>query len=122
MMDFVDLVKFIRTEYKMEDKACVTFGGSYGGMLSAWLRQKYPHVFQGALSASAPTLYFKGAPSAPEEAFGDICTEDFRKQLDKSPELIRESFEIMMDAKTRNDTWAQLDEIFNTCAPRIQSD
>jgi hypothetical protein len=42
MEDFVDLVKFIREDYDMEDKACVTFGGSYGGMLSAWLRQKYP--------------------------------------------------------------------------------
>ena len=45
MMDYVELVKFVRTEYNMEDKACVVFGGSYGGMLAAWLRQKFPHVF-----------------------------------------------------------------------------
>lgn len=58
---------------------------------------------------SAPILYFKDAPSAPEEAFGDICTEDFRSQLEKSPILIRESFEMLYDMKTRPDTWAELD-------------
>jgi len=31
--------------------------------------------------------------------------------------LIRESFEMMYDMKTREDTWAQLDSIFNTCTP-----
>ena len=64
-MDYNELIKFIRTEYEMEDKACVVFGGSYGGILATWLRMKYPHVFQGALAASAPFLYFEYAPSAP---------------------------------------------------------
>ena len=72
MEDYVDLVAFIRTEYNMADKACITFGGSYGGMLSAWLRMKYPHVFQGALAASAPFLSFRGAPSAPLDGFDKI--------------------------------------------------
>lgn len=64
---------------------------------------------------SAPILYFKGAPSAPEDEFGAIATEDFRAQLDKAPVLIRESFEYMIDMKTREDTWAELDSIFHTC-------
>jgi pimeloyl-ACP methyl ester carboxylesterase len=108
MMDYVDLIKFIRQDYNMEDRACIVFGGSYGGMLAAWLRMKFPSVFQGALAASAPFLYFKDAPSAPEYGFGEICTEDFRTQLDKSPDLIRESWNMMMDMKTRQDTWDQL--------------
>ena len=45
MMDYVDLIKYVRTEYEMEDKACIVFGGSYGGMLAAWLRIKFPHTF-----------------------------------------------------------------------------
>ena len=98
MMDYVELVKFVRTEYEMEDKACVVFGGSYGGMLAAWLRFKFPQTFQGALAASAPFLYFKNAPSAPEYAYAEIATQDFRSQLDKSPELIKESFTSMMNS------------------------
>jgi len=35
--------------------------------------------------------------------------------MEKSPVLIRETFEVMMDMKTRSDTWAELDRIFNTC-------
>ena len=115
MMDFVELVKFVRTEYSVEDKACVVFGGSYGGMLAAWLRMKHPQTFQGALAASAPFLYFKDAPSAPEYAYSDIATTDFATELNKSPELIKETFTNMM--ASTEEKWAEMSEIFNTCTP-----
>jgi pimeloyl-ACP methyl ester carboxylesterase len=77
MMDYVDLIKYIKVKYNAQDKAVITFGGSYGGMLAAWLRMKFPHVFQGALAASAPLVYFKDSKTAPEDEFSMIATRDF---------------------------------------------
>jgi len=58
MKDYVKLIEKVRAEHDAQDKAVIVFGGSYGGMLAAWLRMKYPQTFQGALAASAPTVYF----------------------------------------------------------------
>ena len=45
MMDYVDLIKFLKVDKNMEDRAVIVGGGSYGGMLAAWLRMKYPQWF-----------------------------------------------------------------------------
>jgi lysosomal Pro-X carboxypeptidase len=42
MNDFADLIKEIKYSQGMKDRAVIVGGGSYGGMLSAWMRMKYP--------------------------------------------------------------------------------
>lgn len=53
----------------------VAFGGSYGGMLSAWLRIKYPASVVGAIASSAPIWQFKDL--TPCENFYRIVTNVF---------------------------------------------
>jgi len=61
MEDYVALlVKLKQDDPTLKDRATILFGGSYGGMLAAWMRMKYPHMFQGALASSAPVLWFRG--------------------------------------------------------------
>jgi len=44
LMDYVELIKTLKVSYGAEGKAVIAFGGSYGGMLAAWMRMKHPHV------------------------------------------------------------------------------
>lgn len=58
MADFAKLIIYLRQKYKVGgDVKLITFGGSYGGQLAAYMRMRYPNLVDGALSASAP-LYW----------------------------------------------------------------
>ena len=52
LADYVDLITSLRnTMDGAAESPVVAFGGSYGGMLAAWIRTKYPHIVQVILSA-----------------------------------------------------------------------
>lgn len=103
MMDYVDFMLNFKTEQGLEDRAVIVGGGSYGGMLSAWLRMKYPHVFQGALAASAPILFFDGYVDP--NAYDDIATNDYRKADAECPGWIKEGFNQLADLRDQADSY-----------------
>ena len=51
------------------DAPVFAFGSPYSGMLSGWLRIKFPHVFAGLVASSAPIRMFKGL--VPSSAYSD---------------------------------------------------
>ena len=89
-MDYVEFMLDFKTERGLQDRAVIVGGGSYGGMISAWIRMKYPHVFQGALAASAPILFFDGYVSP--NAYDDIATDDYRLVGEYCPGMIKNGF------------------------------
>lgn len=51
LADYARLISFLNPG---NVRPVVAFGGSYGGMLSSWMRMKYPSSVAGAIAASAP--------------------------------------------------------------------
>lgn len=81
LADYVLLIDYLQNDksYPANSNSrnpVIAFGGSYGGMLSAWLRMKYPASVIGAIAASAPILQFQGL--VPCENFNRIITSVFR--------------------------------------------
>ena len=75
-MDYVKLIKSIKEGNTNYAKSPVfAFGGSYGGMLAAWIRMKYPHIIQGAHASSAPFMFFPGSVSP--YAYNELVTRSF---------------------------------------------
>lgn len=53
-----DYAQLLVERVNLNQRPVIVFGGSYGGMLAAWFRIKYPHLVLGAIAASAPILQF----------------------------------------------------------------
>lgn len=86
-MDYVELLKSVKTNNSANGRPVIAFGGSYGGMLAAWMRMKYPHVIEGALASSAPILFFKGSVSP--YAYNQVATSSFALSSPACPKNIR---------------------------------
>jgi lysosomal Pro-X carboxypeptidase len=77
LADYASLLHALKLELGAADSPVISFGGSYGGMLSYWFRQKYPGSVDGAIAASAPVLAFKGQRHAyASETFWAVVTRD----------------------------------------------
>ena len=100
----------------------VAFGGSYGGMLAAWMRIKYPGSVVGAIAASAPVLAFPGmSPKFDTETYWGVVTRDAAASSSSSnpktpgcDNLIRRAFAEIFAPSTSIE---ELASIFRLCTP-----
>ncbi|KAI4327302.1 hypothetical protein L6164_019779 [Bauhinia variegata] len=113
LADFAVLITDLKKNMSAEDSPVVLFGGSYGGMLAAWMRLKYPHIAIGALAASAPILQFENI--VPLEIFYDIVSNDFKRESSSCFSYIKQSWNELTSKGQTNDGLMQLTKTFHLC-------
>lgn len=91
----------------------IAFGGSYGGMLAAWMRIKYPHIIAGAIAASAPVVQFTGYTSC--DAFSKIVTNVFENSGHQCTYCIKNSWSFLRELATTEIGRRNLNTIFKFC-------
>ena len=99
----------------------ILFGGSYGGMLAAWMRYKHPATFAGAIAASAPLATFSGTtPAYDPETYWRVVTADASAAHGAAPACaanVRAAFAAIYDAAQTPAGLANLSTTFQLCAP-----
>lgn len=94
------------------DVKWIAFGGSYPGSLAAWLRQQYPHLVAGAMSASGPLLAVLDFHDYYRVIVEDLEVLHSRECVDSVSNGIQQ----LEDALT-NLTSVDLNSLFNLCDP-----
>ncbi|KAM4682289.1 lysosomal Pro-X carboxypeptidase isoform 1-T1 [Amazona ochrocephala] len=116
LADFAVLIEYLKTTTAgARYSPVIAIGGSYGGMLAAWFRMKYPHVVVGALAASAPIWQF--GDLVPCGTYFSIVTNDFRKSGTGCAESIRNSWNAINNLSLTDAGLQWLSNTFLLCSP-----
>ncbi|KAK1263822.1 putative serine protease EDA2 [Acorus gramineus] len=90
LADYATLIIDLKKNLSAESSPVIVGGGSYGGMLAAWFRLKYPHVAAGAIASSSPILGLEGIASP--YSFNNIITNDFKAESENCYRVIKSSW------------------------------
>jgi len=130
LADFAVFIDFIKKEFKAADSKVVTFGGSYSGSLSAWMRQKYPNLVDISYASSAPVFakldfpeYFKVVT----ESLGSTCasrlTQAYRKiesLMETDPSKVLNDFKACSNPVTALDKATFFEALSDSVAGVVQ--
>lgn len=109
LWDFADIIEQIKP---MNSTPVIVFGGSYGGMLSAYFRVKYPHIVDGAIASSAPVLMPLDVDGT---SYSRISSQDYF-DVDRDCEgNIHNAFLILDNFIDRPNVYTALENIFRPC-------
>jgi len=116
LADYAVFINYLKVSLNATDCPVITFGGSYGGMLSAYMRFKYPNLVTGSIAASAPIYLLTS--DLDRGFFWKGVTEDFAAATPFCEGEIRKAFMTMaaMNA-TGMPGWNSLSKTFSLCKP-----
>ncbi|OQR93179.1 lysosomal Pro-X carboxypeptidase [Thraustotheca clavata] len=121
LADYATLIQTFQVDNQV-DVPVVAFGGSYGGMLAAWFRMKYPSVIAGSIAASAPILGFpRGYPGHFHgEKYWQVVTHDAKPEAGSAPACegnVRATWPVLFGFGNSSIGRNKLSEIFQLCTP-----
>lgn len=119
LADYAALVSALKLQLNASESRVIAFGGSYGGMLSAYMRFRYPNVVSGSIAASAPILSVVG--DAPRDSFFQHVTADFKKIENCYDNVIASFYQIASLAATGTAGYEKLSSVFRLC-PSLRSE
>jgi lysosomal Pro-X carboxypeptidase len=113
LADLVAAINFLKSRY--DSQQVVAVGGSYGGMLTAWLQQQHPDLITAAWASSAPLLGFASVLESVnhQSAIYQLIEGDYEPSCATT---IGKAF-LHMLANQTND---EIRQILNLCPNKIQ--
>uniref|UniRef100_A0A0E0MCM6 Lysosomal Pro-X carboxypeptidase n=1 Tax=Oryza punctata TaxID=4537 RepID=A0A0E0MCM6_ORYPU len=119
LADFAEVILSLKANLTACKAPVVLFGGSYGGMLAAWMRIKYPHIVMGAVASSAPILGLNGLSDP--YSFFDTISNDFKSESKHCYDVLRNSWSEIDKALSTHAGRARLNHTFNMCKGNVDS-
>ncbi|XP_047447664.1 dipeptidyl peptidase 2 [Mugil cephalus] len=114
LADYAVMITELKRQLAAADCPVIVFGGSYGGMLSVYMRLKYPNIVAGALAASAPILSTAGLGDS-KQFFRDV-TSDFENVAVECRDAVRGAFHQLRELAERAD-YSGIQSGFALCKP-----
>eukprot|EP00026_Physarum_polycephalum_P008261 Phypoly_transcript_08342.p1 GENE.Phypoly_transcript_08342~~Phypoly_transcript_08342.p1 ORF type:complete len:486 (+),score=73.44 Phypoly_transcript_08342:64-1521(+) len=118
LADAANFRQFIADKYNAHTNQFITFGGSYAGELSGWMRVKFPHLIDASVASSGPVnaevdFYQYLAVVADSLAFygNEMCVSNIATATQKIQALTQTASGL-----------TSLSSMFDTCAPITQQD
>ncbi|KAM6944024.1 dipeptidyl peptidase 2 isoform 2-T2 [Lycodopsis pacificus] len=114
LADYAVMIRDLKQQLGAAGCPVIVFGGSYGGMLSAYMRLKYPNMVAGALAASAPVLSTAGL-GASGQFFRDV-TADFESVSSECRDAVRGAFHQLTELAQHQD-YSRIQSALSLCEP-----
>jgi lysosomal Pro-X carboxypeptidase len=118
LADYAGLIESFQQNNSVAQPVIV-FGGSYGGMLATWGRQKYPSSFAGAIAGSAPIFAFNRMGYA-NNSYWQVVTADATATGGAAPACaanVKAAFAALFAAASTPAGLANLSSTFQMCGP-----
>eukprot|EP01025_Chloroclados_australasicus_P033606 TRINITY_DN342_c0_g2_i1.p1 TRINITY_DN342_c0_g2~~TRINITY_DN342_c0_g2_i1.p1 ORF type:complete len:527 (+),score=40.06 TRINITY_DN342_c0_g2_i1:195-1775(+) len=118
-MDYANLIFSLKSQLGAQDSPVIAFGGSYGGMLSSWMRMKYPATLTGTVAGSAPIwAYFGEEPPVNQGGFAEIETYDATPAAGSSAacvDNVRKAWKTMEEMATSPENLTAISKAMSLC-------